>query len=65
MALSEYYAYYEKDKKPHQLEKLKPGNIVNEFYLFQSSCRFSGIFLNFSDKSACIPWIPVFLTAQR
>jgi hypothetical protein len=65
MALCKYYAYDEKDKKPHQLEKLKPGNIVNEFYLFQSSCRFSGIFPDYWQITLPLSRGFPFFTGQR
>ena len=31
MAFCKYDADYEKDNKAHQLEELKPRNVVNEF----------------------------------
>lgn len=36
MAFGKYYTDNKEDSKPHQLEKLEPWNIVNQFYFSQS-----------------------------
>jgi hypothetical protein len=62
MALSENNTDYKKDEKPEQLEKLKPGNVIYQFYFLQSGVIIPIILFQITERlpENCSGWFIFF-----